>query len=420
MSHFPLHILFVFLIVLILISAFFSAAETGMMSINRYRLRHLARKKNQNAVRVQLLLKRPDRLLGVVLIGNTFANIFASAITTILAVHFFNELGVLIATIILTLVILIFAEITPKTLAAIHPEPVAFGTSLPLKYLLKIIYPLVWVANAIANGFLKIFRVKLKKTGAEPLSREELKSVVYASAQSIASHPQNMLLGVLDLEKISVDDIMVPKNEIKGVDLDEPWEKILSVLNTAQHTRLPVYHGNIDAIQGILHLRSAFKLLAKASLNQETLLAACEKISFVPEGSPLSQQLAEFQKQKLRMGLVVDEYGNIQGLVTLEDMLEEIVGEFTTDVMAAEKLIKPSVDNSYLLDGSMTMREINRVLGVELPQTGPKTISGWIIEMLEIIPQHKVCLRIAGYPFEVVELEGNTIKTVKIYLKQKQ
>jgi Mg2+/Co2+ transporter CorB len=411
--------LFIILILLILVSGFFSSAETGIMSINRYRLRHLVRKEYPAAKRINELLERPDRLLGVILIGNTFANVFASAIATILAVRFWGGFGVAAATFILTFAILIFAEITPKILAALYPERIAYNASLPLKYLLKILYPVVWLASEIANLVLRLFRVKRGiGTKIDVLSHDELRTIVNEAVGKSTTRSHEMLLGILDLNKTTVEDIMVPRNDIIGIDLDEDWLDILAQLRISQHTRLPIYRGSIDNVEGILHLRKVLNIFAESQPDKPKLLQAADQVYFIPEGTPLNKQLLNFQQQKIRIGMVVDEYGDIQGLVTLEDILEEIVGQFTTDLAAADKDIIPQNDGSYLIDGSTSIREINRTLGLELPTEGPKTLNGLIVEHLETIPDSGICLRIASYPIEVLQVEGNTIKTARIQPNQ--
>jgi len=391
-----------------------------MMSLNRYRLRHLARKKHRVASRVFKLLERTDRLLGVILIGNTFANIFASSIMTVIAVHYFGDLGIALAAVFLTLVILIFAEMAPKTLAALNPQKIAFPISLPLEILLKVLYPLVWLANGVVNGLLRLFGIKMQGRVLEQLSREELRTVVHEAAGKISSGRQGMLLSILDLEEVAVNDIMVPNGDIVGIDLNASWDAILALLNASQHTRLPVYKGSIDHVQGILHLRHALNLMASNRLNKSTLVSAAEEVYYVPEGTPLSVQLLNFQQAKCRVGLVVDEYGDIQGLVTLEDILEEIVGEFTTDFAALGQTYQRQKDGCYLVDGGVNVRELNRNLLLQLPTDGPKTLSGMIIEHLQMIPHSRVSMRIAGYPIEVTEIEAKMVKTLRIWPKLRQ
>jgi len=412
-----LHLLIGLLIFLILLSAFFSAAEIGMMSLNRYRLRNLVRQKNATAKRVNDLLERPDRLLGVVLIGNNFANILASSVATFIALKLFGDVGVAIATVILTAVILIFAEITPKTLAALYPEKVAFPSSLPLKILLFLMYPLVWLINGIANGILRLMGIKLKRGVLDTISHEELRTIVREATGKSISMYQEMLLSILDLQKVTVEDIMIPRNEIIGIDIEQDWDIILEQLSVSQHTRLPVYRETIDRVEGMIHLRHALNLNAQNKLTKQNLLAIAGPVYFVPEGTSLNVQLINFRQEKQRIGLVVDEYGEILGLITLEDILEEIVGEFTTNLPTARKDIQRQKDGSYLVDGSATIRELNRTMKWELPSRGPKTLSGAIVEYLETLPRTDVCLRLAGYPIEIDEVEENKVKVARIWPK---
>ncbi|HVV69370.1 MAG TPA: HlyC/CorC family transporter [Gammaproteobacteria bacterium] len=415
MSH--IHLLIIALIALILISGFFSGSETAMMAINRYRLRHLLRKNHKAAKRVSQLLERPDRLLGVILIGNTFANMLVSAVATVIAITLFGKVAVVPATIIVALLVLIFAEITPKTLAALQPERFAFPASFILRLLLKLTYPVVWVASSISNNFLKLFKVNIRKKTTDDLTGEEIRTLVFESAGQLAMGSKHMMLGVLDLSAITVDDIKVQRNDIVGINLNDPWSAILQQLSTSQHTRLPVFREDINNVQGILHLRKALNLAALGQLDEEKLLSILEEVYFIPEGTLLNVQLVNFKLQKRRMGLVVDEYGDIQGLLTLDDILEEIVGEFTTNLPGSQKHIKQLRDGSFLVDGGMSIRSLNREMHWVLPITGPKTLSGLIVESLEIIPDSGVCLSIHGYRMEVLQTEENTVKLVKIYPK---
>ncbi|MBY0544254.1 MAG: HlyC/CorC family transporter [Gammaproteobacteria bacterium] len=414
MSRADLIALLVVLVCLIFVSAFFSASETGMMSLNRYRIRHLARTGDKTAIRVSLLLERPDRLLGVILTGNTFANILASSIGTILAVHFFGDFGVAISTVLLTFFILVFGEMAPKTMAALHAQTVSMKASGLLFVLLKILYPVVWLINLLANGFLALFNVKLDKTFADRLSAEELRSVVLESSGRISQQHQEMLLRILEMEKVTVEDIMIPRNEIRGIDLNDDWDKVLAQLTNSTHTKLPVYKDDIDNVVGVLHLREALKLLGQNGLNAESLLTLVREAYFIPEGTPLHVQLLNFRSEQRRSALVVDEYGDIQGLITLEDILEEIVGEFKTEVPAVSKFITPHGQGGFNIDGSVNIRELNRLMGWNLPMNGPKTLSGVITEYLETIPQEQTCLRLAGYPIEILEVQGNLVRSVYI------
>lgn len=414
MNDIPLSILFIILGVLIVLSAFFSGTETGLLTLNRYRLRHRANQGERAAGIAARLLERPDRLLGVILLGNNFVNILASAIATVLGLRLSGDSGVAIATGVLTLVLLIFGEVTPKTLAALHPEKVGLPAAYVYYPLLKVFYPIVYVVNLIANGILRLMRLYPDDSGLDSLSSEELKTVVAEAGAMIPQRHQRMLLSILDLEKATVEDIMVPRNEIKGIDLSESWEEIVNALVTAEHTRLPVYEGSIDDLRGIIHLRNLLELLHRQRLDHDTLLAAAREPYFVPEGTPLNQQLLNFQNQKRRIGFVVDEYGDIQGLVTLEDILEEIVGEFTTDPAQRAKHVFMDADNSYLVDGTVTIRTLNRTMGWKLPATGPKTLNGLILEYLETIPQTGARLKLNGYDIEIAQTKANAVKTVRI------
>ncbi len=415
MSEAPIGILLGVLVFLLFFSAFFSSSETGMMALNRYRLRHLARAGNKGAIRTSKLLERPDRLIGVILIGNNFVNILASAIATIVAMRIWGNSGIAIATFGLTLLVLIFGEVTPKTLAALHPERVAFPASWILQPLLKLLYPFVVIANTISNALLKMFGVNPDHSGGDQLSQEELRTVVNEAGTLIPNRHKGMLLSILDLEKVTVDDIMIPRNEIVGIDIEEDIDAILDQLRTSQHTRLPIYKGDINNIIGILHMRNMAKLLSLEEINKAVLLSETADPYFVPEITPLHTQMVNFQKQKLRSAFVVDEYGDILGLVTLEDILEEIVGDFTTDVDDISQDITPQKDGTYIIDGTASIRETNKTLDWDLPTEGPKTLNGLVTEHLEEIPDSGVCLAIERYRIEILQTRDNVVKTVKVW-----
>jgi len=407
--------LFIILGILLFISAYFSGSETGMMSLNRYRLRHLEKQKHRGAKRVSKLLERPDRLIGLILIGNNLVNIAASAIATIIGIRLMGDVGVVYATFILTLVVLIFAEVTPKTLAALYPEKVAFPSSVVLGLLLKVLFPVVILVNYITNGFLALLRISPEQREQHSLSTEELRTVVNESSALLPERDQNMLVGILDLEKVTVEDIMIPRSELVGIDINNDWKKIQKQLTQSNHTRVLLYRDNIDDVVGYVHMRDALRLVSKNQFTKATLLRAVRELYFIPEGTPLNVQLLKFQHAKERLGLVVDEYGDIQGLVTLEDILEEIVGDFTTTMTPTpSEEVHKQPDGSYLIDGSATVRDINKEMSWELPTDGPKTLNGLIIEYLEDIPQAKLSVRIAGYPVEIVDVSDNMIKTVRI------
>ncbi|NOX75441.1 MAG: HlyC/CorC family transporter [Gammaproteobacteria bacterium] len=414
MDDIPLGVLLGALFFLIILSAFFSGSETGLVSLNRYRLKHLAKTKHRGAVRASRLLERPDRLIGLILLGNNFVNILASSIATILALRYWGETGIAIAAGLLTLVILIFAEVTPKTLAVLRPERFAFPATLILSPLLVALYPLVWLVNIIANGFIKLLGIDVKEGANQELSRDELRMVVTEAGAMIPRRHQQMLTNILDLEKVTVDDIMVPRNELAGIDLDDDWSDIVKQLSNSQHTRLPVYRGDTNNIIGILHMRNTLDLFNRPDASKEGLIERMQKAYFVPEGTPLNTQLLQFQQEKRRLGLVVDEYGDVRGLVTLEDILEEIVGEFTSDPATHIKEVHRQKDGTYLIDGSANIRELNRVMHWELPTDGPKTFSGLITEYLESIPEPGTSLMLAGYPVEIVHAKDNMVKTAQI------
>lgn len=384
-----------------------------MMAINRYRLRHLANQGNGGARRASRLLERPDRLLSVILIGNNLVNFSAASLATVIALQLYGDRAVPAATIICALVFLVIAEVIPKTIAAAYSERIALTSAYILDALLWILYPLVAIVNGVSNALLWLGGLRKNRIGQDNLTREELRTVVYEGAQ-IAAHPQHMLLSILDLEKVTVEDIMVPRAEIYGIDLDADLKDIVSQLRASQYTRLPVYRHDIDKIVGILHLRNVVRFLQRDDFSVDALLQIIEEPYFVPENTPLQLQLVNFQKARERTGLVVDEYGEIQGIVTLEDILEEIVGEFTTDLADANVDIHPQEDGTYLIEGSTHVRLINRQLGWQLPQDGPKTLSGVIIEYLETIPEANICIKLGNYRIEIVQVQDNMVRTAKV------
>ncbi len=384
------------------------------MSLNRYRLKHLADKGQRGAKLAQTLLERPDRLLGLILLGNNFVNILASALATIVAMRVFGEAGIAIATGLLTLVILIFAEVAPKTLAALHPERIAFPAAYIYTPLLKIVYPLVYMINSVANSLLKVIGVHPERAKHEGVSAEELRTVVKETSQLIPQKHQDMLLGILNLENASVEDIMVPRSEITAVDLDDDWDEILNLLTTCQRTRLPIYRGDINNIVGIIHMRRVIRLLVQEELTPENFEKEIREAYFIPASTSLYQQLVNFQANKRRTAMAVNEYGDIQGLVTLEDILEEVVGEFTTASPINTQHIHPEEDGSYLIGGSTHIREINRSLGWNLPSDGPKTLNGLILEHLEIIPEPGTSLMIARHPIEITKTKNNAVQMTRI------
>ena len=408
-----LGLLFGSIILLVILSAYFSGSETAMMALNRYRLKHLANDGHRGAIQASKLLERPDRLLGVILIGNNLVNFSAASLATVIAIELFGESGVAIAPVVCTLVFLIFSEVAPKTISAAYPEKIALPSSYILRFLLWILFPLVWMVNGSANAMLKLIGIRGETALNDELSAEELRTVVYEGAK-LADHPQNMMLGVLDLANVSVEDIMVPRTEIFGIDIEDDIDEIIAQIKSSQHTRLPVFKEDIDRVIGVLHLRDTAKFLTDAEISKAAILQVTEEPYFVPENTPLQTQLVNFQKHKERLALVVDEYGEIKGIIAIEDILEEIVGEFTTDLANTNVDIHPQEEGIFLIEGSTHLRLINRQLGWTLPQDGPKTLSGLIIEAMETIPEFNVCTVIENYRIEVVQIQDNMIKTARV------
>lgn len=410
-------VLFTLLACLIVISGYFSGSETGMMSLNRYKLKHLSNQGHKGARRVEKLLKRPDRLIGLILIGNNLVNILASAIATILGMRLYGNVGVAIATGLLTLVVLVFAEVTPKTLASMYPERVSYASSFLLRILMKVLSPVVVLVNFITNGVLRLMGIKSVHGKADHLSSDELRTVVNEAGSLIPSRHQDMLISILDLENVTVNDIMVPRNEITGIDVNDDWKSIVRQLAHSPHGRVVLYRDQIDEVVGILRLREASRLmLEKKEFDKQILLKAADEIYFIPEATPLNVQLIKFQRNKERIGLIVDEYGDIIGLVTLEDILEEIVGEFTTSMAPSlAEEITPQPDGCYLIEGSANIRDINKGLQWTLPTDGPRTLNGLILEHLQDLPETHISITVAEHKMEVLEFSENKIKLVKVH-----
>ena len=409
----PLAFLIGLLVTLLVLSAFFSGSETALMSLNRYQLRHKARQGHRGAKLAEQLLQRPDRLIGLILLGNNLVNFSAASLVALIALKIGGQPAVALGTVILTLVVLIFSEAAPKTLAALHPERIAFPAAIIYYPLLKLTYPIVWLTNVASNGVLFLLGVRSSDIRSNALTREELRTVVHEAGGRISGRYRQMLISILDLEKVTVDDVMVPHNEIIGIDLSDEPEDIEQIINQCVHTRIPVYQDNIDKVVGILHMRRLANL-ARPSFDKNAFVELLEEPYFVPEGTPLSTQLVQFQRRRQRIALVVDEYGDIQGIVTLEDILEEIVGEFTTDPGDdVEDAIRDGAD-TWLVNGAANIRELNRAQNWSLPTDGPKTLNGLIVEMLETIPEPTTCLKISGYPLEILATDDNRIRTVRI------
>jgi Mg2+/Co2+ transporter CorB len=417
LSDIPTGALFAALFLLILLSAFFSGSETALMTLNRYRLRHLAEEGHATARLAERLLRQPDRLIGLILLGNNFVNILASSLATIIALRLGGEGAIAIAAFVLTLVVLIFAEVAPKTLAALHPERLAFPASWIYTPVLHPWSPLrwiVWVVNAIANNLLRLLKLYPEDIEGGALSREELRTVVTEAGAMIPQKHKKMLLGILDLEKATVEDIMIPRNEIDGVDISAPLDEILQDLKKSPYTRILAFEGSIDKVRGFVHARRLVQAALDHELTRERLDELIREPYYVPAATTLNRQLLQFQRQKRRVGLVVDEYGDVQGMVTLGDLLEEIVGEFTTDPSDSIVEVQAQKDGSYLVDGGASVRELVRTMHWDFPTDGPKTLNGLVVEQLESMPETGISLLINGYPVEILQTQANAVKTARI------
>ena len=415
MDSIPLSSLFITLTILLFLSAFFSGSETGLMSLNRYKMKHLAEQGHKGARLAEKLLEKTDVLLSLILICNNLVNIAASAIATMIGMRLAGDMGVAIATGALTFVMLVFAEILPKTIAAIFPERVAFFVSYVLTPLKKIALPLVFLMNLIINGLMKLLHIR--KHESQGLSAEELKGVVLEAGKFIPTEHQDMLLSILDMEKVTVDDIMVPRNDIGGIDIEDDWKAIMRQLTGAAHARVVIYKGNMDKnVLGMLRVREAFRLmLERNEFTKEMLIRAVDEAYFIPEGTPLTTQLMNFKTNKERIGLVVDEYGDIKGLVTLEDILEEIVGEFTTSTAPtlAEE-VKPQSDGTVIIEGSANLRDLNKLFDWQLPVDEARTFNGLILEHLEKIPEEDTQFELYNLKVTIMEVSDNMVKQARV------
>ena len=412
-------VLWAALAILLVLSAFFSGSETGMMALNRYRLRH-QRKKSAGARRAAKLLAKPDRLIGLILIGNNAVNILAAIIANMLAIIYVGEAAApWVATASLTIMVLVFSEVTPKTIAAQNPEWFAFKASHVLKPLLQLLSPLVWMVNKLTNAVVSLLGFDPNKDRDDGLDSEELKSLVDLSGHKLSISHQGMLKGILDLENVTVEDIMIPRNEVKGLDLDDSIDLLTTSILDSEYSRQPIYKGDINNIIGVFHGRTANQLFRSGNITHEAIKYFAEDPYFIPETTTLTNQLLNFKNSKKRFAIVVDEYGEMQGLVTLEDILEEIVGDFTTNTADNDDEVIAREDGSYLIDGAATMREINKATGWDLPTNGPKTLNGIVFEQLESIPDGNVSFIVAGYRFETEEISGTMVKKVRVSCMKK-
>jgi Mg2+/Co2+ transporter CorB len=412
----PISTLVLLLVTAILLSAFFSGTETALMSVNRYRLRHLAREGSTAAKIAERLLERPDRLIGMILICNNFVNSAAAAIVTVIALSIGGESAAAIGVAVFTVVLIIFGEVAPKTFGALYPERIALPAAVIYHALLKLLRPLVWLTNLVANGVLRAMGVSPEQANRTSLSSEELRTVVAEASTVIPHRHQRMLMGILDLEKITVDDIMVPRSDIYGINLRDDWEDIVEQIRECRHTRVPVYDGELESLVGILHMKKVARMLVRGEFEREQLmaLAKAREPYYVPEGTSLNQQLLQFQRQRRRVAFIVDEYGDVQGLVTLEDLLEEIVGEFTSDTSLLHKDVHREPNDRFVVNASASVRTLNRKMGWTLPATGPRTLNGLIVEQLEMIPAPGQRLRVGDYSLEILQVTDNAVKTVRL------
>ena len=410
----PLGLLFGLLIALLFLSAFFSSTETALVSLNRYRLRHRARSGHRPAQLAEKLLERPDRLMGLILLGNNAVNLAAAALVAVISIRIGGDAAIFVGILILTFVVMIFAEVAPKTIAALHPSRLALPAAIVYYPLMKLAYPFVWLINVMANSLLWVLGVRVESGRRDSLSAEELRTVLAESAVLLPGRYKRMLLSILDLDEITVDDVMVPRQEIVGIDLDEPWEENLNIIRESRYTRLPVFRGDIDNVEGLIRVQKVLPDLAQGRLTEQRLLSKIHEPYFVPEGTALNKQLVNFQLVKRRFSFVVDEYGDVQGLLTTEDVIREIVGELGSDPGPAGPEVAQQSDGCFVVDASANIRQLNRLMNWDLPTDGPKTLNGLIIELLETIPAPGTDLTVADYPIEILETAEHGIKKVRV------
>ena len=419
MENLSISTLFALLGGLLFLSACFSASETAMMAINRYRLRHAAESGHRGALLTQSLLNRTDKLLGVILLGNNLVNIAAATLATIISIRLFGEsdLALSAATLILTFLILVFSEVTPKVLGSSYPDRIAYPAAYVLTPMLKLTYPIIWFVNLFVQGLLWLLRIKPPEPGqGTSLGLQELRTIVLESSGRLPREHHRILMNLLELEDISVDDVMTPRNQIEMIDIEDEPERLRQQISTSHHTRQVVCEGSPDHVLGILHVRRVLHALVGEDLNPETLKGNLEAPYYVPAGTPLFTQLRNFQVSRRRLALVVDEYGELQGLVTLEDLLEEMVGEFTTQAPSDTGYLRQEEAGTWLAEGSVLLRHLNRKLGLALPLDGPKTLNGLLLEQFEDIPEAGVSLKLGDVPVEIVQTQDRAVKMARIYL----
>ena len=413
MNNISTEILIIILIILFLLSAFFSGSETALMSINKYKMRHQAKLNNKGAKAAKKLLENPDKIIGVILLGNNLTNILITQIATLISLRVYGDIGLAIATGLLTIFILIFAELTPKTIGQMHSEKIAYSSSLLYKPMLILLYPFVFIINLIANSIIKIMGLE-DNVAKSSLSTEELKTVLSESSIKFPKPHLKMLESIIDLEKATVEDIMIPRSDIYGIDISDDIASVVSNFKITPYTRIPVYEDNIENLLGLIHIKNIAPLLASKSINDAEIRKLIKKPYYIVSGTSLYRQLLSFQKEKRRIGFIIDEYGNIQGLVTLEDILEEIVGDFTSDPSSNEEILTTKNDNVFIIDGGVHVREINQELGIKLIAKDAKTVNGFILEHTENLPKINDIIQIQGHTFKILENIDNAVKTVHL------
>jgi Mg2+/Co2+ transporter CorB len=418
----PLEVLFGALALLLILSGFFSSSETSMMAVNRYRLRTMANAGHRGARLAERLLAQTDKLLGVILLGNNLVNAAAAALVTMIAFRLFgqNELALSLATVSVTFLILVFSEVTPKVLGASYPERVAPAASFVLTPLLKLFYPAVWFVNLFVHGLLRLLRLNPKAANANSMGVEELRTLLAESGSFLPAQHRGILMNLFDLEQISVDDVMRPRGQIEAIDLAAEPEELLHQLATSHHSRLPVYDGEPNNVVGIVHVRRALAHLREGAFDPAEFRGGLREPYYIPAGTSLYNQLTQFQATRQKMGLVVDEYGELQGLVSMEDILEEIVGEFSALRPGEQSEAVRQEDGSMMVEGVVSLRELNRKFGLDFPLDGPRTLNGLLLEKLEAMPEPGVSVMVAGYPVEIVQVQGRVVKTAKVGLRRPQ
>ena len=419
MDNISTEILIIVLVILFLLSAFFSGSETALMSINKYKMRHQAKLNNKGAKAAKKLLENPDKVIGVILLGNNLTNILITQIATLISLRLYGDIGLAIATGLLTIFILIFAELTPKTIGEMHSEKIAYSSSLLFKPMLIILYPLVFLINFIANSIIKIMGLK-DNASKSPLTSDELKTVLSESSIKFPKPHLKMLESIIDLEKATVEDIMIPRSDIYGIDIGEDIATVVNNFKRTPYTRIPVYEDNIENLLGLIHIKNIAPMLASNSIDEIEIKKLIKKPYYIVSGTSLYRQLLNFQKEKRRIGFIIDEYGDIQGLVTLEDILEEIVGDFTSDPADSEEIIPTDNENIFIIDGGAHIREINQILSINLNAKSAKTINGFILEHIENLPKINDIINIQGHTFKIIENLDNAVKTVHLEINNEQ